>query len=126
MSEEADEHALAENRTDLATDRTLLANERTFAGWMRTGMACLAIALGFHTIFSKVDPTWIPKVTAIAFVVIAFGIFQTARRNSCRVINKLQSSNVEPFRIRDVTLMAHGLTAAGVAIAAAIWFLEWG
>ena len=42
---------LAENRTDWAEDRTILANERTFAGWMRTGMASLAVAIGLKAVF---------------------------------------------------------------------------
>ena len=49
---------LARDRTDLAEDRTILANERTFAGWMRTGLATIGIALGFQALFGRVDPTW--------------------------------------------------------------------
>ena len=52
---------LAEDRTDLAEDRTLMANERTFTGWMRTGLACLGLALGFQAVFGKIEPVWLPK-----------------------------------------------------------------
>ncbi|MEY8838652.1 DUF202 domain-containing protein, partial [Cribrihabitans sp. XS_ASV171] len=41
-----DKTDMAESRTDWAEDRTLLANERTYAGWLRTGMAAVALALG--------------------------------------------------------------------------------
>ncbi len=44
------------SRTDLAEDRTILANERTFAGWMRTALACVAIGVGFHALFPKLEP----------------------------------------------------------------------
>lgn len=37
---------MAKDRTDWAEDRTALANERTFAGWMRSVMAAVAIAMG--------------------------------------------------------------------------------
>jgi hypothetical protein len=40
----ADKTELAEERTDWAEDRTILASERTFAGWVRTGLASLAVA----------------------------------------------------------------------------------
>ncbi|MDF1729557.1 MAG: DUF202 domain-containing protein, partial [Sulfitobacter sp.] len=43
---------LAEDRTDWAEDRTILANERTFAGWMRTGMASLAVAIGLKAVYA--------------------------------------------------------------------------
>ena len=45
----------AEDRTDWAEDRTILANERTFAGWMRTGMAAIAIAVGLKAVFNDAD-----------------------------------------------------------------------
>ena len=52
---DADSHDLADARTAWAEDRTVLANERTFAGWMRTGMACIALALGLKAVFKDTE-----------------------------------------------------------------------
>ncbi|HEY9553776.1 DUF202 domain-containing protein [Allosphingosinicella sp.] len=40
----------------MAEDRTVLANERTFAGWVRTGLATIAIGLGFSALFRQMEP----------------------------------------------------------------------
>jgi putative membrane protein len=69
---------LAEDRTDLAEDRTILANERTFAGWMRTGFAAVGVGLGFQALFNKMEPDWVPKGIATAFLLIAMIVFWTA------------------------------------------------
>jgi putative membrane protein len=66
---------LAQDRTDWAEDRTVLANERTFAGWMRTGMASLAIAIGLQAVFGVTEPTWIAKSVASIFVILSIVVF---------------------------------------------------
>ena len=53
--------------TDLAEDRTLLASERTFAGWVRTSLGCIAIGIGFHALFARMQPPWVPKAIASLF-----------------------------------------------------------
>ena len=63
---------LAEDRTNLAEDRTVLANERTFAGWLRTGFAAIGIGLGFHVLFQAMQPLWVPKAIATAFLAAGF------------------------------------------------------
>jgi hypothetical protein len=55
-----EKNELAEDRTDLAEDRTVLANERTFAGWMQTGLSAVGIASGFHALFNRMEPDWVP------------------------------------------------------------------
>ena len=62
-------------RTDLAEDRTILASERTFASWLRTGLASIGIALGFHALFGRMQPIWLPRAIATAFLAIAIMIF---------------------------------------------------
>ncbi|WP_394227872.1 DUF202 domain-containing protein [Paracoccus marcusii] len=47
----------AEDRTDLAEDRTILAVERTFSGWIRTGLATVAVAIGMQAVFGPFQPT---------------------------------------------------------------------
>lgn len=117
---------LAEDRTDMAEDRTLLANERTFAGWMRTGMASVGIALGFHALFNAMAPAWVPRAISTAFLIVAIFIFWAAERRSARVCRRLDATTVETFGGANLKLVASALTAATLALMAAIWLLRIG
>ena len=86
---DTDKTGLAEDRTDLAEDRTVLANERTFAGWMRTGMAAVALALGLRALFGKFEPSWVPKLAATALILVAVFIFWAAWRSAKRTLGRL-------------------------------------
>jgi putative membrane protein len=63
---EKDSGELAADRTDLAEDRTVLAHERSFASWLRTGLASVAIAVGFNALFRTMEPDWMAKAIATA------------------------------------------------------------
>lgn len=114
---------LAESRTELAEDRTILAHERSFAGWLRTGMACVGIALGFHALFARLDPAWVPKAIASAFLVIAIVIFITSARRAHSVLDKLEAHKVRELRAMRLTLLSAVLVAATIALGAAFWWL---
>ncbi|QYJ02032.1 DUF202 domain-containing protein [Thalassovita mediterranea] len=88
---------LAEERTDYAEDRTILANERTFAGWMRTGVASAALGLGFQAIFRAVEPTWVAKLGASVFILIAVVVFYLAWRKSCSLARRMDAHTAEPL-----------------------------
>lgn len=118
---EASKSDLAEARTDLAEDRTVLAHERSFAGWLRTGMACVALGLGFHALFDAIEPTWVAKAIATAFLLIAVVVFVSAERRASRIHERLDAHRVaelKPIRIR---VLSWSLVLATVALAAAIW-----
>lgn len=119
-----DRDDLAEDRTDLAEDRTVLANERTFAGWMRTGMAAVGIGLGFNALFQMLEPTWIPKAIATAFLLIGIFVFLSAERRACRVLDRLDTHQVKSFRAINVRLITYALVAATIALIAALWLLR--
>ncbi len=91
-----DKSDLAENRTDWAEDRTLLANERTYAGWLRTGMAAVALALGTRALFRSFDPTWLPKAVASIFILIAIFIFFEAWRSARAMRGRLDRHKASP------------------------------
>jgi putative membrane protein len=59
-----------------------MANERTFAGWMRTGLAAVAVGLGFQALFEKMQPAWVPKAIATAFLLMGILVFVLAERNA--------------------------------------------
>jgi putative membrane protein len=114
---------LAENRTDLAEDRTVLANERTFAGWMRTGMSAVGIGLGFHALFSRMQPDWVPRCIATAFMLVGIFIIIAAERRACAVSQRLDAHHVKRFRQINLRVIASVLSAATLALIAAIWLL---
>lgn len=119
-----DSDALAEDRTDLAEDRTVLANERTFAGWMRTGLACIGIAVGFNVLFDELSPTWVPKAVATAFILIGVFIFWAAERRSCQVLSRLDAHHVAKFDSINLRAIATVLSAGAIVVAIGLWVLN--
>lgn len=115
---------LAEDRTDLAEDRTVLANERTYAGWMRTGFAAVGIALGFNALFGKMEPAWVPKAIATAFLMIGIGIFVAAERRACSIVSRLDTHQVQTMGIVNLRLITIAVVVATLALTAAMWLLK--
>jgi putative membrane protein len=120
---EHDRSDMAESRTDLAEDRTVLAHERSFASWLRTGMASVAIALGFNALFRSLEPTWAAKAIATVFLIIAIFIFTSAERRACSIMAKLQPHRVAALKPLRIRVMARALVGATLALTAAMWLL---
>lgn len=118
-----DRNELAETRTSLAEDRTILAHERSFAGWVRTGMAAVGIGLGFNALFDALQPAWVPKAIASAFLLIAIFIFVSEERRACGIIARLEAHQIHALRPIKMRLMSSALVAATLALGAAIWAL---
>ena len=123
MTEKTDSTEMAQDRTNWAEDRTILANERTFAGWMRTGMACVALALGLRAVFGDFEPTWLPRLVAMGFIAIAIFIFWAARNRSCQTTRRMDDHSTSPQGTRNMTIIAGVLTSGAVATGAVLWFL---
>ena len=115
--------AAARKRTDWAEDRTVLSNERTFGSWLRTGFGAIGIALGFHALFGRIHPVWVPRAVATAFLVIALIIFVAAERRACTVIRRLHTHEVETVKIGVLRLITGGSVIATLALMAALWLL---
>jgi putative membrane protein len=115
---------LAEDRTDLALDRTVLANERTFAGWMRTGFAAVGIGLAFQVLFQAMQPTWVPKALATAFLVSGAYVIVVAERRATVVMEKFDRHKVAEMRPVNLKIVTWTAVAATLALIAAIWLLE--
>ena len=120
----ADGPDLARMRTDFAEDRTVLANERTFGSWMRTGFGAIGIGLGFHALFGKIQPLWLPRAIATAFLVIALIIFVAAERRACVVIRRLHTHQVETVKIVVLRLITVVTVATTLTLIAALWLLN--
>ena len=111
----------SETRTALAEDRTILANERTFAGWARTSLTCVGIALGFHALFGAIEPAWAPRAIASLFLAIAILTIWLAERRATAVIRRLDPHVVVAARGINVRLIAWAIIVATGALALAIW-----
>jgi putative membrane protein len=122
MGGESDE--LAEQRTGLAQERTVLANERTFAGWVRTGLAAVGVGLGFHALFNKLEPAWVGKAIATAFLTIAIFVLLSTERGSRRVAAKVARGGADELAPVNLRLIAYAASAATLALIVAIWALE--
>lgn len=114
---------LASDRTDLAEDRTLLANERTYASWMRTGMASIAVALGFRALLRDFEPAWLTKSIASAFVLTGAAVIWFAYRRACRIASRLESHEVRSLPISRMSWLSMTLVAAALALCVVLWLV---
>ena len=119
----SDKNDLAEDRTDWAEARTVLANERTFAGWMRTGMASVALALGLRALFGPFEPTWIPKSVASIFIVVALMIFFAAWRNCARTQSDMNDHETRSQSSRNMGLITAVPSFGALATGGILWLL---
>ncbi len=111
------------DRTNLAEDRTLLANERTFAGWMRTGLACVGIGVGFHVLFERLEPVWVPKAVATAFILIGVFIFWIAERRAHKIHSRLDPHHVKTVGAINLRAIATILSTGAVVVVIGLWVL---
>jgi putative membrane protein len=123
MADSSDKQHLAEERTDFAEDRTVLANERTFAGWMRTGFASIAVGVGFN-LLTELEPVWVPKAIATAFLLIGIMVFIAAERRACAVVRRLDAHEVKTVGVGFLRLITVAVIAATLALIAALWLLK--
>lgn len=114
---------LAKARTDLAEDRTVLASERTFASWFRTGFGSVGIGLGFQALFLRMEPAWVPRSIATAFLLLGVYLFVAAERRACSVLDRLQAHEVRAFRNARLRLITIAASAAVAALVVALWLL---
>lgn len=121
--DDASEKELADARTGWAEDRTILANERTFAAWMRTGMACVALALGLKAVFGATDHPIVAKLVAELFVLCAILIFISAARKSRTVLDRTDSHDASPQSRKNMALIASVLIVGAISTGVILWLL---
>ncbi|PRY22157.1 putative membrane protein [Aliiruegeria haliotis] len=123
LSENPSSEELADTRTAWAEDRTILANERTFASWMRTGMACIAVALGLKAVFQDTDYPLLAKAVAEIFVLSALLIFWASVRKSRKAHKRMSEHDAEAQSARRMALLAAILSIGAVATGIILWTL---
>ena len=111
---------------ELAEDRTLLASERTFAGWTRTSLGCIALGAGFHALFAKMHPAWVPRSIASLFLLLGAAMVWLAARRAAGVLGRLSPHVVLSARKVNVELIASAVSVGALALAFAIWLLPLG
>lgn len=110
-------------RTEWAEDRTVLANERTFAAWMRTGMACIGVALGLRAVFSETNHPLIAKGVAELFVLTAILIFVSALRRSRATHARINTHDTAAQSRRNMLFTSVAMTIGAVATGVILWLL---
>lgn len=123
LSKNSSDADMAGTRTAWAEDRTLLANERTFAGWMRTGMASIALALGLKAVFKDTEHPLIAKGAAEMFILIAILIFWSAVAKSRKAQKRMNSHDIAAQSHKRMQLLAILLTIAALVTGAILWLL---
>ncbi|MEQ6249153.1 DUF202 domain-containing protein [Sulfitobacter sp. HNIBRBA3233] len=118
-----DSNELAQDRTDWAEDRTILANERTFAGWMRTGMAAVALAVGLRAVFGQFDPTWLAKAVATIFIVLSLFIFWAAERSAAQTLKRLSDNAANPQPMGRMRVISVILAVGAISVGGILWAL---
>jgi len=121
MSENGETEKADADRTDLAEDRTRLAIERTFAGWMRTAMALVVLALGLRALMRDFEPDWIPKLAATALIVAGVVIAVSGWRRAVAVLGRLESHVTESVPNQSLGLIVGIVASAYVVIAVLLW-----
>jgi putative membrane protein len=124
VSNSTDRNDLAGERTDLAEDRTVLANERTFAGWLRTGLAAIGIGVGFHALFGKLEPPWLPKAVATLVILTGMFIVVSAQQRACAVVKRLDAHKVKGFPRRYMLITSGAIAAVATLLIAGIWLVS--
>lgn len=123
LPDDPDRTDLADTRTAWAEDRTALANERTFAGWIRTGIACVAIALGFQALFKNTSHPVVAKTVAELFVFAGVLVFWAAALNSRKTRQRMKAHDVETHSQAFMAVLASILTVASISAGVVLWFL---
>ena len=109
------------SRTDLAEDRTIQASELTFAGWMRTSLGSVAIGVGFHALFPRMEPAWLPRAIATGFLILAIAIVVLAERRAAAVMKRLSAHVVVTAKAMNLRLFTAAISLGATALIGAIW-----
>lgn len=109
------------DNTDMAEDRTILANERTFAGWMRTSMACVAVALGIRALARDFEPGWLLKLAGSLLIVAAIILVWLAWRRSRHILDRLSTHTVKRMPRTPMGAIAIALVLSYLTFGAVLW-----
>jgi putative membrane protein len=70
------------------------------------------------------DPPWIPKAIATAFLFIAIFVFVSAERRARKVMDRLDTHKVKTLNVGNLRIIMTSTTVATVALIAALWLVK--
>jgi putative membrane protein len=70
------------------------------------------------------EPAWIPKAIATAFLGAAIYVIIVAERRACSVISRFDAHRVAEMRPMNLKILTYVSVAATLALIAAIWTLK--
>lgn len=70
------------------------------------------------------EPVWLPKALATAFILVAVAIVFAAQRKAVAVAHRPECHKAEPMRGLTLRLIAGAMMLASVGLAAAIWLFD--
>lgn len=91
---------------------------------MRTSLASVAIGVGFHALFPKVEPPWVPRAIATAFLLLAIVVILSAERRAASVMGRLSANVVVTARPVNLKFFAGSISVAAAVLIAAIWLID--
>ena len=113
----------SEEHLHLAEDQTLMSSERTYAGWLRTALTAVAVALGFTALFRDADAAWVAKAIATLFLLLAIGVLVAADRRAAEVQRRLNAHFITGASRSTIRLITWASAFATLALMGTIWFL---
>ncbi len=120
MSSEKDEN---KNTTRLAEDRTILANERTFSSRMGLALGALGLAVGLQAVFGEANPTWLAKLAASIFIIIAILVAIAGYKNSKKMLERLNTYSAEPASAKGMFTVAALISIGALLIGLILWMI---
>jgi len=90
---------------------------------MRTGMACIGLALGMKAVFKDTAYPLIAKGVAELFILIAIAIFWSAVTKSRRTLQRMDEHDIQTQSYKRMTTLACLLTFGAVTAGFTLWFL---
>jgi putative membrane protein len=91
---------------------------------MRTSLACVAIGVGFHALFPRMEPSWVPRLIATAFLMLAILVIVSAERRAAAVMERLSPHLVVTTQAINLRFLTIAIALAAGALAAAIWLVR--
>lgn len=91
---------------------------------MRTGLAAVGIGLGFHALFGKLEPTWLPRAIATMFILIGISVFYVAQKKGCEVVDRLNAHHSKPVQRVNLRVIAIVMSLASAALVVGLWMMQ--
>ena len=79
------------------------------------------MGVGFHALFAKMEPGWLPRAVATGFFLLATVIIVLAERRAAAVMKRLSPHVVVTARTMNLRLITASVAISSAVLIAAIW-----